>query len=211
MTTLEADTRRGRRPRTQEERSATTREKVIQAAIECIVEEGLHKTTAARLAARSGVTWGAIAHQFGDKESVLFAVVERNAEMYQYSLDAALKTAGNTLQERVAAMIDVTWKYINEPHASAFMELVVHNRTSRNAKFARQQQDLSNRQMKLVWDKFFGQFGIPVAKLDTARNFVLATLLGLSVIRLISHGRPIFTNEVAALKQAVMQILVTRA
>ena len=75
----------GRR-RTQEERSATTREKVIQAAIDCIVEEGLHNTTAARIAARSGVTWGAIAHQFGDKDSVFFAVVERNADIYQRHL-----------------------------------------------------------------------------------------------------------------------------
>ena len=67
--------------RTQEERSAATREKVIQATIDCIVEEGLHNTTAARITAHSGITWGAIAHQFGDKDSVLFAVVERNGEI----------------------------------------------------------------------------------------------------------------------------------
>lgn len=137
----------GRR-RTQEERSATTREKVIQAAIDCIVEEGLHNTTAARIAARSGVTWGAIAHQFGDKDSVFFAVVERNADIYQRHLAAAMEAAGASSAERVSALIDVTWSYINEPASYAFNELIIHNRASSNAKIVEQQDELSNKLMK---------------------------------------------------------------
>lgn len=208
MSTSEAEKRPVGRRRTQEERSATTREKVIQAAIDCIVEEGLHNTTAARIAARSGVTWGAIAHQFGDKDSVLFAVVERNAEMYRNLLEAALKKAGPTPPERIEALIEVTWKYINEPSAFAFNELIIHNRASSNAKIIGQQEDLSYKQMKVVWDKFFGEFDIPPTNLDTARNFTLATLQGLSLMRLITHRRPTFKNEIAALKQSVGQMLI---
>ncbi|NIV48010.1 MAG: TetR family transcriptional regulator, partial [Gammaproteobacteria bacterium] len=63
---------------TQAERSALTRETVIQAVVDCIVEEGINAATAARIAERSGVTWGAIVHQFGDKDSLLLAVVERS-------------------------------------------------------------------------------------------------------------------------------------
>lgn len=207
MSTSEAEKRPVSRRRTQEERSATTREKVIQAAIDCIVEEGLHNTTAARIAARSGVTWGAIAHQFGDKDSVLFAVVERNAERYRNLLEAALKKAGPTPPERIDALIDVTWTYINEPSAFAFNELIIYNRASSNAKIIGQQEDLSYKQMKIVWDKFFGEFDIPPAKLDTARNFTLATLQGLSLMRLITHRRPTFKSEIAALKQSIVQML----
>ncbi|WP_186453857.1 TetR/AcrR family transcriptional regulator [Denitratisoma sp. DHT3] len=209
MTTVESGRRPLGRRRTQEERSATTREKVIQAAIDCIVEEGLHNTTAARIAARSGVTWGAIAHQFGDKDSVLFAVVERNAEMYRGLLDAALKKAGATLPERVETLVDVTWKYINEPAAFAFNELIIHNRASSNAKIIGQQEDLSYKQMSIVWDKFFGEFDLPVPKLETARNFTLATLQGLSLMRLITHRRPTFKRELVALKQSVVQMLAS--
>lgn len=211
MTTVEAGRRPVGRRRTQEERSATTREKVIQAAIDCIVEEGLHNTTAARIAARSGVTWGAIAHQFGDKDSVLFAVVERNAEMYRGLLEAALKKAGTTPQERIEALIDVTWKYINEPAAFAFNELIIHNRASSNAKIIGQQEDLSYKQMSVIWDKFFGELDLPASKLETARNFTLATLQGLSLMRLITHRRPTFKREIAALKQSVVQMLVPAA
>jgi len=180
---------------------------VIQAAIACIVEEGLPNTTAARLAARSGVTWGAIAHQFGDKDSVLFAVVERNAEMYRTLLDEALRRTGHSLEERVAALIDVTWRYTNEPYAVAFTELVLYDRTSRDARIAQRQEDLANRQTKPVWDQFFGEFGIAPARLETARNLALATLQGLLVMRLVSRERPMFRKEVAALKRVVVQML----
>lgn len=195
------------RRRTQEERSAATREKVIQAAIDCIVEEGLHNTTAARLVERSGVTWGAIAHQFGDKDSVLFAVVEHNAAMYRRFLDDALRRAQSTIENRVATLLDVTWKHINEPWAFAFNELVVHNRASPDTKIAALTEQLSTHWVKLVWDEYFGEFGIPPAKLDTSRNLALATLQGLSMMRLVTRQRPRFRNEIAALKRVVTQML----
>lgn len=193
--------------RTQEERSAATREKVIQATIDCIVEEGLHNTTAARITARSGITWGAIAHQFGDKDSVLFAVVERNGEIYRKLIDATLMEAGDTPEERIEALIDVTWKYINEPSSFAFNELVIQNRARNNPMIMGQQEDMSFRQMQSTWDKFFGEFEIPQARLETVRNLTLATLQGLSLMRLISQRRPSFKGEIAALKKCALQML----
>lgn len=195
------------RRRTQEERSATTREKVIQAAIDCIVEEGLHNTTAARIAARSGVTWGAIAHQFGDKDSVFFAVVERNTEIYRQHLSRALESVGESASERIGALIDVTWSYLNEPASYAFAELIIHNRASTNAKIIAQQDELSNKMMQEIWRRFFGEFGISAEKLETARNVVLATLQGLILMRLITHRRPRFNKEIAALKLFASQLL----
>lgn len=193
---------RGHKRRTQEERSASTREKVISAAIDCIVEEGLHSTTAARIAARAGVTWGAIVHQFGDKDSVLFAVVERNAEVYTSLLDATLAKVGPDARERVGALIDVTWRYINEPAAFAFNELIIHNRATRNERLLQQQEELSNEYVKTMWDRYLGGFGIAPETLETVRNVTLAALQGLSLMRLISpQHRPRYRNEIAALKK----------
>ena len=188
--------------RTQEERSASTRDKVISAAIDCIVEEGLHSTTAARIAARAGVTWGAIVHQFGDKDSVLFAVVERNAEVYTSLLDATLAKVGPDARERVGALIDVTWRYINEPAAFAFNELIIHNRATRNERLLQQQEELSNEYVNTMWDRYLGGFGIAPETLETVRNVTLAALQGLSLMRLISpQHRPRYRNEIAALKK----------
>lgn len=197
-----------RQRRTQEERSASTREKVISAAIECIVEEGLHATTAARIAARSGVTWGAIVHQFGDKDSVLYAIVERNAEIYTSLLTEALGRAGPTPRERVAALIDTTWQYINEPSAFAFNELIIHNRATRNERLVQQQEELSNAYVQTMWERFFGEFDIPAGTLDTVRNLTLGALHGLSIMRLISPRlRPRYRKEIAALKKFAQDLI----
>ena len=194
--------------RTQEERSATTRENVINAAIDCIVEEGLHNTTAARIAARSGVTWGAIVHQFGDKDSVLLAVIERNAEVFLNYLTTALQQSDPTLPERMHALIDVTWRYINEPAAFAFNELVIYNRVSKNPRMMQQQQEMTNRQAEIMWDKFFSEFDVTPAALENARNYTLATLLGLSILRLMSPRPHAYLNEIATLKKFAVQLLM---
>lgn len=196
------------RRRTQEERSASTRERVIGATIDCIVEEGLHATTAARIAARSGVTWGAIVHQFGDKDSVLHSVIERNAEVYTNLLTEALDSAGPTPRERIAALIDTTWKYINEPAAFAFNELIIHNRTTHNEALQRQQEQLATTNLETMWERFFAGFDIPRATLDTVRNLTMATLQGLSIMRLISVGtRPRYNKEIAALKEFAQDLI----
>lgn len=207
MTGPKSEKRKAGQRRTQEERSATTREKVIRAAIDCLVEEGLHNTTAARIAARSGVTWGAIAHQFGDKDSVFLAVLEWNTQIYQRHLDVAMERAGANPAERLCALIDVTWSYMNEPASYAFSELIIHNRASSDERIIEQQDKVSNKWMKGVWERLFGGYDIPAEKSETARNFVLATLQGLSLMRLISHRQPKFKKEIAALKQLAAQML----
>lgn len=53
--------------RTHEERRDTTRKNIFSAAIDCISEYGYHGTTTALIASRSGVTRGALQHQFGSR------------------------------------------------------------------------------------------------------------------------------------------------
>lgn len=199
-----------RQRRTQEERSTSTREKVIRGTIDCIVEEGLQATTAARIAARSGVSWGAIVHQFGDKDALLHAVVEHNVRVFSGLLDDALRHVGPTLSERVAALVDVTWQYINEPSAFAFNELIIHNRVAHNPRIQQQQEDLSNAWTQEIWERFLGEFHIPPRTLETARNLTMGALLGLSIMRLISqNAQPLFQKEVAALKRQALEFIAT--
>ena len=58
-----------RRPRrSHAERRAETRAKIIDGVVESIAEIGLAATTATEIARRSGATWGAVQHHFGDKQ-----------------------------------------------------------------------------------------------------------------------------------------------
>ena len=61
--------------RSHAERSAETRAQLIEGAIACLRERGFARTTTATIAARAGVTTGALHHHFATKEELLFAVL----------------------------------------------------------------------------------------------------------------------------------------
>ena len=58
-----------RERRSQTERTAETRERVMAAVVESIAEVGYPKTTANEIARRAGVTWGAVQHHFGERRT----------------------------------------------------------------------------------------------------------------------------------------------
>ncbi|KZF01291.1 MAG: TetR/AcrR family transcriptional regulator [Rhodococcus sp. (in: high G+C Gram-positive bacteria)] len=62
--------------RTQAERTAGTQAKLLDAAIECLVEIGFAKTSTQEIARRAGVSRGAQLHHFPTKELLVIAAVE---------------------------------------------------------------------------------------------------------------------------------------
>jgi len=49
---------------------------ILQSALSCFAEEGFHRTTNKKIAARAGVAEGLLYHYFPDKEALLFAIIE---------------------------------------------------------------------------------------------------------------------------------------
>jgi AcrR family transcriptional regulator len=62
------------------EPSAETRARILGAVVECISEIGFQRTTASEIAARAGVTWGAVQHHLGDKDGILLGNALGGAE-----------------------------------------------------------------------------------------------------------------------------------
>src|SRR5207244_10664683 len=71
--------RRGRRHRGAPEAMSdeSTRARVIDAAIACILDEGFYRASSNKIAKRAGVTWGVIQYHFGTREALMLAVHER--------------------------------------------------------------------------------------------------------------------------------------
>jgi AcrR family transcriptional regulator len=68
-----------REPR--QERSRTTRRRLVEAAVDCIAELGWHRTTVAVIAERAGVSRGAAQHHFPTREELVAAAVEHMGEV----------------------------------------------------------------------------------------------------------------------------------
>src|SRR3954471_22069693 len=62
--------------RSQAERSAATREALLDATLECLVEDGYAKTTTARVAERAGLSRGAHLHHFRTRDALLAAAAD---------------------------------------------------------------------------------------------------------------------------------------
>lgn len=116
------------RRRTQAERSAAMRTRLLDATVECLVKYGYGGTTTPRVAEMAGVTRGAQVHHFGSKEDLVVAAIEHLA---QQRTQAAIRELDrlNTGPDPVGAALDFLWDAHQGPIFIATLELWVASRT----------------------------------------------------------------------------------
>lgn len=192
--------------RTQAQRSAETRERVLQAVVDCIVDEGLQATTAARIVERSGVTWGAIAHQFGDKDSLLLAVLERTFQN-QARRFAAHEIRALSARNRVDLLVDETWSRMNDPSLQVFLEIVLGRRVGDTDELRSRREEMVVGATQKLWNEMFRDLGVDAKTIDTVRKLTLATLLGMALQGMMGPRRPRFARELEILKRSVLREL----
>jgi AcrR family transcriptional regulator len=114
--------------RSQAERSAATRDALLDATIECLVEHGYENTTTSRVAARAGVSRGAHLHHFQTRQALLAAAMERLAERRGAELLAAAEDLPEG-RERLVQGLDLLWASYANPLFHAALDLWSHART----------------------------------------------------------------------------------
>lgn len=68
--------------RTQAERRAESEQRLIQAAVELIVDQGLEHTSLAEIGRRAGASHAAVNHRFGSKDELVGRIIEVATEYY---------------------------------------------------------------------------------------------------------------------------------
>jgi len=164
----------------QRQRSAETRERVIRAAVDCIAEVGLQRTTAARIVERSGVSWGGIQHQFGDKGAIFDAVLEHVLQEFKNEL-AGFSTRATSLSGRVRALVDAAWNLIADPTYRAFREILRHHRASEAENAASERFTAQvTRTLDGIGRELFAEVRPPAPTLDLVHSLLFATLNGIA-------------------------------
>jgi AcrR family transcriptional regulator len=102
-----------------------TRARVIEAAIDTILEEGFYRASSNRIADRAGVSWGVIQHHFGTREALMMAAFEAGMRELLTTLEAAT-IDGHTFEERLDSFVDVIWGFYRQPKFVAYEELTLN-------------------------------------------------------------------------------------
>jgi AcrR family transcriptional regulator len=112
----------------QTQKSSLTRDRIVIAALECIVEFGYESTTMAKIAKTAKVSQGSMQYHFPAKLDAIKAAIN-------YLLAKRLTDHQRDLEEipvgvdSMAHAIEVYWYHLNEGHYVAYQDLVIAART----------------------------------------------------------------------------------
>jgi AcrR family transcriptional regulator len=109
--------------RTQEERRAETRGKLLDATIRSLLENGYAQTTTRTVAALAGVSPGAMAHYFPHRVDLVAAAMEQLVEQRITAWRAAAEKLPAEPAERIPALLDHVWRDFNGPTFPIFIKL----------------------------------------------------------------------------------------
>jgi AcrR family transcriptional regulator len=115
--------------RTQAQRRATTRTALLDAALECLIEDGYAGLTTRKVAERAGVSQGTQMHYFPTRARFVAEAVRHVAFKLASELREQDTLHPRTDRRRLELMLDRTWEIHTGPVFQATMELWVAART----------------------------------------------------------------------------------
>lgn len=109
----------------QQQKSAATRARLIDATIHCLVHHGYARTVMSLVAAEAGLSRGAVLHHFANGDALIQATI---VELHERRLNA-FKRASQAHTGDVRAMVRDYWRQLQKPAFTAFQELAMAART----------------------------------------------------------------------------------
>ena len=193
--------------RSQEQRRRATTNKLIEATIEVVNENGYSGLRAATITKKAGVTWGAVQHLFGDKENLLLTVANRTYEELSLALNADISPTA-ALEKRVEQIVDLTWKAYQSEAYLAMVEILRGSRSQAafNKELLKRQQSV-NEDVRNTWLRIFSTSDIDERVIDDARDLVTLTLSGLAARRIFLRSKKDPKNILSTLKEATINVL----
>ncbi|MFT4798400.1 MAG: AcrR family transcriptional regulator [Candidatus Azotimanducaceae bacterium] len=112
----------------QSQKSSLTKDRIVIATLECIVDYGYENTTMAKIAKAAKVSQGSMQYHFPAKIDVIKAAVNylhaKRLSDHQRDLEETPEGV-----DRMAHAIDVYWRHLFEGHYIAYQDLVIAART----------------------------------------------------------------------------------
>ncbi|GAA0314351.1 TetR/AcrR family transcriptional regulator [Actinoallomurus spadix] len=159
-----------RAPRTQEERRAETRTRLLDATVECLAELGWSGTSTTEVARRAGVSRGAQQHHYPTKMLLVGAALEHLLERQRLAFERAF-AALPAERRNVEGALDLLWETFRQAPALALMELAMAART--DVTLRELSIDINERIIAVILEVFHRLFPESVDE-DTAATLIRA-------------------------------------
>jgi AcrR family transcriptional regulator len=193
--------------RSQAERTAETRARIMAAVIESIAEVGFQRTTANEIARRAGVTWGAVQHQFGGKDGILAAVLEDSFNHFAERL-AGIPHEGTTLEERVAMFVDRAWEHFGGPRYRSTFEILLNYATAEGADAPESPWQAEMFQAwDRIWAELFADAKLPRKRKIALQLYTISLLSGMASLDILSGDQGRRHIELSLLKDTLVREL----
>jgi len=189
--------------RSHAERTEETRRRVMSAVVASIAEVGYQRTTAAEIARRAGVTWGAVQHHFGDKDGILLAVLEENFERFAERL-ADVPGPETSLERRVALFVERSWAHFASPEYRSTFEILLNLPTDLEPAWQQTMFDSWTR----VWKRYFPESAPTRKATASLMHYTISVLSGLATTGILEgEGAGVRAGELAYLEATLVREL----
>ena len=176
-----------RRRRSHAERREETRTRIKAALVASISDVGFHRTTAAEISRRSGVSWGAAQHHFGDKNGILMAVLVDSFNLLVGEMEG-LPCEGASLQERVDAFVEGAWAHLGSEHYRCTFEILLN---VAGPDWEAEESPLRGETRRIwneIWDRFFADASLESRRRVALQYYVISVLSGLAAMKKLAKA-----------------------
>ena len=190
--------------RTHEERSTETRQRLMTATLDCLINDGYVNTTMFNIADRAGLSRGAQTHHFPAKVDLIVAATEYLFNEFAENIDElarGTRNGGGTLE----AFIDQIWeRFFGGRFMYASLELIVASRSD---------QDLRDRLVPLIknlhtsldktWLTFFKGNDAVIGRSDVLLNLTLCLFRGMVVQSVLREDPQYYADLLSTWKRII--------
>lgn len=198
------------RSRRQEQRE-DSRTRILDAAVECLVEGGYTNATTPRIQARAGISRGGLLHHFPSRTALLVAASQHLAQQRIARTAAQAEEIARSYPEgpeRLHRMIDLLWSSFHEPHWHAALELWTAARTDDElADALRPAERYVGGMVRSAVDAMFGPSYVGHPRYPQVREFLLNAMRGLALTYTFERRDPSTDPNLSAWKDLVTTLL----
>ena len=171
--------------RRRDEQRADSRIRILDAAVECLIEGGFGNATTPRIEARAEISHGGLLHHFPSRSALLVAASQHlAARRVVVTRQRAEQVAREHPEgpDRLRHMVELLWSTFDEPHWWAALELWTASRTNDEiaASLLPEERRLGG-VIRALTDEMFGPAYASHPRYPQVRDLLLSSMRGIAV------------------------------